>query len=175
MIFDALTLAGAYLVKPERIVDDRGHFARAFCECEFGEAGLESRFVQSSMAFTREAGTVRGLHFQTYPHWETKFVRCTRGRAWVVIVDLRREERTFCNWIGVELTEENGHAIYVPEGFAQGYQTLSDDTEVLYQMNREYVPKAAAGYSYCDPAFSINWPIEPRNLSAKDLSWSPFE
>ncbi|MFN3191074.1 MAG: dTDP-4-dehydrorhamnose 3,5-epimerase family protein [Aureliella sp.] len=174
MIFDVLEIPGVYLVKPERIVDERGHFARAYCEREFSDAGLESRFIQSSMGFTREAGTVRGLHYQRVPHWETKFVRCIRGKAFVVIVDLRPAEETYCRWLGVELSADNGHGIYVPEGFAQGYQTLEDDTEIFYQMNRAFVPDSAAGYSYRDPAFAIEWPLEPKNVSPKDHSWSPF-
>lgn len=163
-----------WLVELEPILDERGYFARSFCDREFAGHDLETQFVQSSTAFTRAAGTLRGLHFQLDPHWETKLVRCTRGAAYVVAVDLRQDSKTHRRWVGVELNEGNGRAIYVPAGFAQGYQTLVDDTELLYQMNKHFHPESAKGYRYDDPAFGIEWPQKPTQVSSKDLAWEKY-
>lgn len=174
MLFKETSLSGVRVVEPERVVDDRGHFARTFCEHEFEKAGLAQRFVQTSAAYTHLAGTIRGLHYQKAPFWETKLVRCTRGSAFVVAVDIRPHSPTHCHWVGVELTAECGRAIYVPQGFAQGYQTLEDATELLYQMTEFYSPEHASGYRHDDPKFRIEWPLPPRNLSARDVAWDAY-
>jgi dTDP-4-dehydrorhamnose 3,5-epimerase len=175
MRIEQLDLEGAYRIVPEKKVDERGRFFRVFCEQEFAAHGLVTQFVQSSMAQTIEAGTVRGLHYQRSPNWETKLVRCTRGAAMVVLVDLRAGSSTCGGWVGVELTQENSNAVYVPKGFAQGYQTMMDDTEMLYQMDVPYCPESSTGLSCHDSAFSIDWPLPIRNLSERDRSWPRFE
>lgn len=175
MKFEPVALQGALRILPEKLTDDRGSFFRVFCEQEFAERGLVTKFVQSSMARTIEAGTVRGLHYQRTPNWETKLVRCIRGAAFVVLVDLRAESPSYCEWIGVELTQENSEAVYVPKGLAQGYQTLADDTEMLYQMDVPYCPESSTGVSCKDSAFAIDWPLPIRNLSERDSSWPRLE
>ena len=167
-------LEGTWIVELEPLRDERGYFARCFCHREFSARGLHTQFVQASTAFTQSAGTLRGLHYQSHPHWETKLVRCTRGAAFVVVVDLRPESNNFREWLGVELSEETGRSLYVPVGCAQGYQTLVDNTELLYQMSTDYQPEAARGYRYDDPAFAIEWPRTPRHLSQRDLNWADY-
>lgn len=176
MIFTRTELEDAVIIDVERHEDERGSLARVFCESEFAAHGLESRFVQASTVYTARAGTLRGMHYQVAPHREVKLVRCTRGRAHVVIVDLRSESPTYTRWIGVELDPSNGRVLYVPEGFAQGYQTLVDATEVAYQMSHVYVSSAAAGVRWDDPAFGIEWPVAERRLiSQRDLRWPDHE
>jgi dTDP-4-dehydrorhamnose 3,5-epimerase len=175
MIFTQATLKDVVIIDVERREDERGFLARVFCEAEFAEHGLGTRFVQASTIYTARHDTLRGLHYQEAPHREVKLVRCTRGAAHVVIVDLRPESRTHRQWTGVELTPENGRLLYIPEGFAQGYQTLADDTEVAYQMSHEYVPSAARGVRWSDPAFGIEWPAaEQRLISDRDRAWPDY-
>lgn len=175
MIFRPTHLQDALLIDVERLGDERGHLARTFCEQEFADHGLATRFVQASTIFSPKRNTLRGLHFQTRPHSEVKLVRCTRGAAHVTIVDLRPDSSTHTQWLGVELTPENGRLIYVPTGFAQGYQTLIEDTEVAYQMSHEYVPAAASGVRWNDPAFAIEWPsAEQRIISERDQAWPDY-
>jgi dTDP-4-dehydrorhamnose 3,5-epimerase len=172
MIFTPTRLPGAAIIDVERRGDERGYLARVFCEREFAEHGLATRFVQASAIFSPERHTLRGLHFQEAPHAENKLVRCTRGAVFVVMVDLRPDSPTRLEWLGAELTPENGRLLYVPEGFAQGYQTLVDDCEVAYQMTHEYVPEAARGVRWDDPAFGIEWPpAERRIISERDQAW----
>jgi dTDP-4-dehydrorhamnose 3,5-epimerase len=172
MIFNRTPLAGAYLIDMERRADDRGYLARTFCEHEFAERGLSMRIVQSSTIQTKQRNTLRGLHFQRAPHREIKLVRCTRGSIFLVMVDLRPGSATLHDWLGVELDARGERMAYVPEGFAQGYQTLEDDVEVLYQMSHEYVPEAATGVRWDDPAFGIEWPAaDERIISERDRSW----
>ena len=174
MIFNPTPLAGAYLIDMERRADDRGYLARTFCEHEFAERGLAMRIVQSSTIQTKQRNTLRGLHFQQAPHREIKLVRCTRGSIFLVMVDLRPGSATLHDWLGVELDARGERMAYVPEGFAQGYQTLEDDVEVFYQMSHEYVPEAATGVRWDDPAFGIEWPAaEERIISERDRSWPP--
>jgi dTDP-4-dehydrorhamnose 3,5-epimerase len=175
MIFTATRLTDAMLIDVERREDERGYLARVFCESEFAEHGLATRFVQSSTILTRICGTLRGLHYQEAPYGEVKLVRCTRGAAQVAIVDLRVDSPTHTQWISVELNPANGRLLYVPNGFAQGYQTLADDTEIVYQMSHEYVPAAARGVRWDDPAFGIEWPdIDRRVLSERDRTWPDY-
>jgi dTDP-4-dehydrorhamnose 3,5-epimerase len=176
MIFTPARLADAYLIDVERRADERGFLARTFCEREFAEHGAPMRIVQSSTIHSPRGNTLRGLHFQEPPHSETKLVRCTRGSIFLVMVDLRPDSATTGGWLGVELTAHNERLAYVPEGFAQGYQTLEDDTEVLYQMSHHYVPEAARGVRWDDPAFGIDWPAaEERIISERDRAWPDHE
>jgi dTDP-4-dehydrorhamnose 3,5-epimerase len=172
MIFTPTRLGGAYLIEVERNSDERGFLARTFCEREFAEQGLPMRIVQSSTIQSRRRHTLRGLHYQEAPHSEVKLVRCTRGSIFLVMVDLRPDSPTKGDWLGIELTAHNERLAYVPEGFAQGYQTLEDDTEVLYQMSHHYVPEAARGVRWNDPAFGIDWPpAAERLISERDRAW----
>ena len=176
MIFTPARLQDAVIIDVERRGDERGWLARTYCEREFADHGLVTRFVQASTIFSPTRDTLRGLHFQRSPHREVKLVRCTRGAAHVAIVDLRPGSPTYAQSLGVELSPENGRLLYVPEGFAQGYQTLLDDTEVSYQMSHEYVPEAAAGVRWDDPAFAIEWPrAGQRIISARDRAWPDYE
>jgi dTDP-4-dehydrorhamnose 3,5-epimerase len=175
MIFTPTQLAGAAVIDIEPRGDERGFLARVFCEREFAEHDLATRFVQGSAIFSPLRDTLRGLHLQQAPHAENKLVRCTRGAVFVVMVDLRPGSPTYLEWVGVELTADNRRMLYVPEGFAQGYQTLVDDCEVTYQMTHEYVPEAARGVRWDDPAFGIEWPpAEQRTISERDLAWPDY-
>jgi dTDP-4-dehydrorhamnose 3,5-epimerase len=175
VIFEETRLAGAYFVDLERREDARGFFARTWCADEFADHGLVNRLVQANVSWNAEQGTLRGMHFQRPPHAETKLVRCTRGAVYDVIVDLRPDSETYKQWLGVELTDANRRALFVPEGFAHGYQTLAPDSEVIYQVSAAYAPKAEGGVRWDDPAFAIEWP-DPDNalLSDKDRSWPDF-
>jgi dTDP-4-dehydrorhamnose 3,5-epimerase len=168
LIFSPTPLAGAWLIEPERLEDDRGFFARSFCREEFAARGLNPEIAQSNISWNRRRGTLRGLHYQAAPHAEVKLVRCTRGAVWDVIVDLRPDSPSYRRWHGVELSAERRCALYVPEGFAQGFQTLVDDTEVLYLMSQLYRPEAARGLRWDDPALGIAWPIADPLLSDHD-------
>ena len=175
MIFLPTRLADAFLIDVERHADGRGFLARTFCEREFAEQGLPMRIVQSSTIHSRRRHTLRGLHYQEAPHAEIKLVRCTRGSIYLVMVDLRPGSETRNEWLGVELSARAERLAYVPEGFAQGYQTLEDDAEVLYQMSHPYVPEAARGVRWNDPAFGIVWPAAaPRIISARDQAWPNY-
>jgi len=171
MIFTETRLQGAFVVDLDRKEDSRGFFARTFCQDEFGEHGLNPVVAQASVAFNRTKGTIRGMHFQFPPSAETKLVRCTRGAALDVIVDLRPESPTYLEHVAVELSEENGRALYVPERFAHGYQVLEDDTEAAYQIGEFYAPDAAGGVRHDDPRLGIEWPLPATEVSEKDLTW----
>lgn len=171
MIFTPTDLPGAWLVDPEPVEDDRGTFARAWCVREFAEHGLPAGFVQSSISRTRRRGTLRGMHWQAEPHAEEKLVRCTRGAIWDVIVDLRPGSPTRLRHVALELDGESGRAVFVPKGFAHGFQTLQDDVEVLYHMTEFYEPSARRGARWDDPAFDIHWPIPDPILNARDASY----
>ena len=175
MIFTPTRLRDSVIIDVERRADERGFLARIFCEEEFTRRGLTTRFVQASTIYTAQRDTLRGLHYQEAPHEEVKLVRCTRGAAYVAMVDLRPESPTHRQWAGVELTPALGRLLYVPEGFAQGYQTLVDDTEVAYQMSHRFVPSAARGVRWDDPAFGIMWPGARRRLiSDRDQAWPDY-
>ena len=174
MIFAATDVVGVYRVDLERVADERGFFARAWCRREFVAHGVDDELVQVNLAFSHKRGTLRGLHFQAPPHAETKFVRCVRGAALVVAVDLRPDSPSYLKWTSLELSADNRLALLVPKGCAQGYQTLEGDTEMLYQMSAYYVPAAARGVRYDDPVFAIRWPLPPRALSPRDLAWPNY-
>jgi len=171
MLFRETAIRGAYIIEPERHVDHRGFFARVWCKDEFERMGLNSNLRQSNIGFSTRKGTVRGLHLQTGPYAEAKIVRCTRGAIFDVIVDLRRDSTTFKRWFGVELTAENGKLLYVPEGFAQGYMTLEDYTEMNYHTSQYFNSPSASGVRFDDPAFGINWPLPAAVISEQDRNW----
>jgi dTDP-4-dehydrorhamnose 3,5-epimerase len=172
VIFTAARLGGAFLIDVERHEDERGFLARTFCEREFAEQGAPMRIVQSSTIRSPRRHTLRGLHYQEPPHAEIKLVRCTQGSIFLVMVDLRPVSPTRNEWLGAELSSRNRRLAYVPGGFAQGYQTLEDDTEVLYQMSQYYVPDAACGVRWDDPTLRIDWPAaNERLISERDRAW----
>ena len=171
MKFSPTTLAGAWIVDPAPIEDERGFFARSFCQEEFRDHGLDHTVAQCNVSFNRKRGTLRGLHFQTPPHEEAKLVRCTRGAIWDVIVDIRADSPTRYRWFAAELNAENRRALHVPRGFAHGFQTLADDSEVLYQMSEFYHPESAHGLRWDDPALAIKWPIADPVVSERDKSY----
>ena len=171
MIFRETGLSGAFIVDLEPRTDDRGFFARAFCQREFEAHGLKPLIAQANISFNYRRGTVRGLHFQHPPHAETKFVRCSRGAIVDVIVDLRPESPTYLQHVAVELTAENRRGLYVPERFAHGYQVLEDNTETTYQVGEFYTPGAEDGLRYNDPRLGIDWPLPVTDMSDKDRGW----
>lgn len=175
MRFIASKLPGAFLIEPELNMDQRGFFARSWCAREFAERGLETRLVQCNISYNERRGTLRGLHYQEPPHAEVKLVRCTRGRVFDVIVDLRRDSPTYCRWQAYELSAENHRGVYIPPGIAHGYQTVSDGSEVCYQMSEYYDPEAARGVRWDDPAFSIAWPLPVTVISPKDAFYGLIE
>ncbi|HEY0376110.1 MAG TPA: dTDP-4-dehydrorhamnose 3,5-epimerase [Pyrinomonadaceae bacterium] len=171
MIFTETKLEGVFVIAPELIEDERGFFARLWTPEEFEERGLNPRLVQSNISYNHRRGTLRGMHFQVKPHEEAKLVRCTRGALYDVALDIRPDSPTYLQWEAVELTEENRLMFYVPEGFAHGYQTLSDDTEVFYQMSELYHPAAARGLRWDDPKLGINWPLPVSVISERDTQF----
>ena len=175
MIFTPTKLKDAFIIDLDRREDNRGFFARAWCQNEFTENGLNPRLVQCNLSFNDHRGTLRGMHYQVTPHEEVKVVRCTRGAIFDVIIDLRPDSPTYMEWLGVELTADNRKMLYVPEGFAHGYQTLEDATETFYQVSEFYTPGAESGIRWNDPAFRIEWPeVESRLMSEKDQSWPDY-
>ncbi|WP_076862748.1 dTDP-4-dehydrorhamnose 3,5-epimerase [Bradyrhizobium mercantei] len=171
MRFEATGLDGAWLVKLDAAHDERGFFARTFCEDEFRAQGIETRFPQHSISSSSRKGTLRGMHFQKDPHGEVKLVRCLNGSIWDVIIDLRANSPTFRQWRGFELSAENGSQLYIPKGFAHGFQTLSDNVQVNYLISEFYQPSAASGVRYNDPMFGISWPLAVSTISDKDQNW----
>ena len=175
MIFAATQLGDACLIDIEPREDERGFFARTWCRHELAAQGLDSEIAQESLSYNRHRGTLRGLHFQRAPQEETKIVRCTRGAVFDVIVDLRARSPTYLRWQGFELTAENRRAIYIPKGFAHGFQSLTDDVEVMYRISAFYAPEAAAGYRYDDAALGIAWPLPVTVIGARDLEWPALD
>jgi dTDP-4-dehydrorhamnose 3,5-epimerase len=171
MQFTETKLAGAFIIDLERREDERGFFARAFCQHEFAEHGLNTRIAQSNVAFNRDAGTLRGMHFQFPPAAETKLVRCTRGAIVDMIVDVRPESPSYLEHVAVELSAENGRALYVPERFAHGYQVLADETETSYQVGEFYAPEVEGGLRYDDPRLGLEWPLPVLEMSEKERGW----
>lgn len=174
MIFIETELAGAYIIDLERREDDRGFFARTWCQQEFEAHGLVARIVQANTSYNKLKGTLRGMHYQRAPYAETKLVRAARGAIYDVIVDLRPASPTYRRWIGVELTADNRRALFVPEGFAHGFQTLEDNTDVSYQVSAFYTPGAEGGARHNDPAFDIVWPLPVSVISEKDATWPDY-
>jgi dTDP-4-dehydrorhamnose 3,5-epimerase len=168
MQFQQTLLTGAYVIDPERHLDERGFFARTFCAQEFEKHGLEPAAAQCSVSFSRRRGTLRGLHYQAPPPAEVRLVRCTRGRVFDVIVDLREASETCLQWFATELSAENGRQLYVPEGFAHGFQTLEDECEVSYQMSTVYAPDRTGGIHYASPSVAIDWPLPVSVISDRD-------
>jgi len=171
MIFRETELPGAFVIEPERIADERGFFARTWCRDEFAAHGLSTDLIQCNVSYNARRGTLRGMHYQVAPHAEVKLVRCTRGAIFDAIVDLRPDSPTFRRWVGVDLSPEDGRMLYIPEGFAHGFQTLRDETEVAYQMSHFHHPESARGLRWDDPAVGIAWPpAGSRIISGRDLS-----
>jgi dTDP-4-dehydrorhamnose 3,5-epimerase len=177
MRFEPTTLPGVWLVEPDRLGDERGWFARTFDAAEFETRGLNPAVVQCNASLNAQRDTLRGMHYQAEPHGESKLVRCVRGAIFDVAVDLRPDSQKRCRWHGAELSAENGRALYIPAGLAHGFQTLTDDCEVLYQMGHRYVAEAARGVRWDDPAFAIEWPPAggERIISERDASYTDFE
>lgn len=172
MIFMESPLPGAYVVDVARAADERGFFARVFCEEEFAAQGLVNPTSQCSVSFNARRGTLRGLHFQAAPHDEEKLVRCTSGAIFDVIVDIRAGSPTYRRWFGAELSAESRRALYIPKGFAHGFISLADDTEVFYMISVPYAPGFGRGLRWNDPALGIEWPFEPTVISARDADYA---
>jgi dTDP-4-dehydrorhamnose 3,5-epimerase len=171
VIFEELAVSGAFLIKPERRADERGHFARMWCRQELAARGLVNHVEQINTGFSPKAGTLRGMHYQLPPHAEVKIACCTRGAAFDVVVDLRQGSPTYRRWAGVQLSPVEGSLVYVPEGCAHGYLTLQDDTELVYMTSATYAPGSARGVRHDDAAFGIDWPTAVEVISAADLKW----
>jgi dTDP-4-dehydrorhamnose 3,5-epimerase len=168
MKFIEAEIKDVFIVEQEKLSDQRGFFARTFCINEFADVGIDFHIVQCSVSHNKKRGTLRGLHFQKKPHEEAKIVSCTKGRIYDVVVDLRPESASFKRWVAVELNEDNHRSLYIPKGCAHGFQTLTDDTVVYYQMNEFYHPESAAGIVYNDPSLQIDWPLGKKIVSEKD-------
>jgi len=175
MIFIETKLPGAFVVELKRLDDERGFFARSWCAEEFAAHGLNPRLAQCNVSFNKRAGTLRGLHFQRPPFEEAKLIRCTAGGIYAVMVDLRPTSPTRKQWVAAELSVENHRMLYIPEGFAAGFQTLFDNTEVFYQMTESFHPEAGGGVRWNDPAFAIEWPEADRTIAARDREYADFE
>jgi dTDP-4-dehydrorhamnose 3,5-epimerase len=174
MVFQDTGLAGAVVIELDKIHDERGFFARSWCASEFAEHGLNGRLVQCNVSRNRAKGTLRGMHYQAPPHEEAKLVRCTMGAIYDVIVDMRRSSSTYLKSFGAELSAENHRALYVPEGFAHGFLTLTDESEVFYQMSEFYAPQAARGLRWNDPLLAIAWPGTVAVISERDRTYPDF-
>jgi dTDP-4-dehydrorhamnose 3,5-epimerase len=171
MKFEETSLPGVFLVDQQAASDDRGFFARGWCKKEFSDQGLAADICQVNFSQNHLAGTLRGLHMQTDPHGEAKLVRCTRGSIFDVAVDMRESSPAYLHWLGFELSAENRSALFIPEGFAHGYQTLSDNTEVFYLVSEFYTPGAEVGFRYDDPKIGVEWPVDVQVISDKDKAW----
>lgn len=174
MIFTETELKGAFILDVKKLEDERGFFGRSYCQKEFDDHGMTSRVVQANVSYNKSKGTLRGMHYQMSPYEETKLVRCVRGAIYDVIIDLRKDSPTYTKWIGVELKEDSYRMLFVPEGFAHGFITLEDNTEVIYQVSQFYTPGAENGLRWNDPSFNIKWPIEPVIISEKDKQHSDY-
>lgn len=175
MIYTRTKLAAATVIDLEVRNDERGFFARSFCEREFAEQGLPTRFPQCNISHNLRAGTLRGMHYQAAPQREAKLVRCIRGAIYDVIIDLRVGSATRFEWIGEELTADNGRALFVPEGFAHGFITLQDDTQVFYHMSEFFQAEGGRGVRWDDPRFGVAWPLAPRVISERDATYPDFD
>jgi dTDP-4-dehydrorhamnose 3,5-epimerase len=175
MNFIETGLPGAWLIQPEPVEDERGFFARTYSHAEFAERGLETHWTQCSLSYNAKAATLRGMHYQAHPYEEAKLVRCSRGALYDVLLDLRTGSPTYRRWYAVELTAKNHRLLYVPKGFAHGFMTLADETEVSYQISAAYHPASVRGVRWNDPAFGIQWPCQAITLSLKDRSYPDFD
>ena len=162
------------MIEPEKLEDDRGFFARTWCQQEFAEQGINSNLVQCNISFNKKRGTLRGMHLQLPPYAETKLVRCTKGAVYDVIIDLRADSETFLQWTAIELTADNCKALYVPKGFAHGFQTLEDNAEVFYQMSQFHAPGCARGFRWNDPTFNIHWIEKVSVISQRDQEYEDY-
>ncbi|OGR82826.1 MAG: dTDP-4-dehydrorhamnose 3,5-epimerase [Elusimicrobia bacterium RIFCSPLOWO2_01_FULL_54_10] len=174
MKFVETKIRGSFVLEPERREDSRGFFTRTFCKAELEKHGLNANIAQANLSFNHKKGTLRGMHLQNVPHAENKLVACPRGALYDVIVDLRKGSPTYKEWLGVELSEENQRALYVPEGCAHGFITLTDDCAASYLVTQFYKPEAEGGYRYDDPAFGIAWPLKPACINDKDKNWPDY-
>lgn len=175
MIFTETKLKGAFVIEPEKLEDERGFFARIFEKKVFEQHGIEFNLVASSISFNKKKGTLRGMHYQVEPYGESKIVRCTLGKVFDVIIDLRPTSKTFKQWFGVEISQENRKMLYIPKEFAHGFITLEDNCEIQYQMDQIHNPEFARGIRWDDETFKISWPIEPEIISEKDKSWKIYD
>jgi len=175
MLFTETKLKGAYIIDVKRLEDERGFFGRSYCKQEMEEYGLNTNMVQANVSYNKKKATLRGMHMQAAPYAETKLVRCTRGAIYDVIIDMREDSETYKQWIGVELTADNYRMLFVPEGFAHGFITLEDNTDVTYNVTQYYTPGSERGIRWNDPAFNIVWPIAPEIISEKDRAVPDFE
>ena len=175
MLFTETGLEDAYVVELEKKEDHRGFFARSWDAKEFSKHNLNSKLVQCNISFSKKRGTLRGMHYQTKPFEESKLIRCTKGKIFDAIIDLRPSSKTFKKWFGIELTEENYKMLFVPEGFAHGFQSLVDNTEIIYQVSEFYTPGSELGIHWNDPAFNIKWPVKEKIITEKDNSWKFFD
>jgi dTDP-4-dehydrorhamnose 3,5-epimerase len=171
MIFEKTVVNDALVIELDKKEDERGFFARTFCENELREAGVSFRPVQANLSYNKNRYTLRGMHYQEAPYEEAKIIRCNRGAIYDVILDLRKDSSTLHNWFGIELNDKNRRSLYVPKGFAHGFLTLEDDTEVNYMMSEYYKPGAGMGIRWDDPFFNIDWPNKPDIISQKDRQW----
>ena len=174
MVFEETVLKGSFTIDLNKHEDDRGLFARTYCQREFKEQGIMVEMVQANMSTNKVKGTLRGLHYQINPHQEGKLIRCTKGALYDVIIDLRPGSPTYREWFGVELTEHNQRALFVPKDFAHGFITLENDTTAFYMVSEFYMPGAECGIRWNDPSFGIKWPTEPKCISKKDSNWEDF-
>ena len=168
-------LSGAFVIEMEKIYDDRGFFARSWDSQIFLENNFDSKLVQCGISFNKKKGTLRGMHFQSSPFEETKLIRCTRGKIFDVIIDLRLNSKTFTETFSIELSEDNYRMLYIPKGFAHGFQTLEDNTEIFYDISEEYKPESLGGIRWNDPNFKIKWPIQPTVISERDRMFKLFQ
>ena len=174
MKFIPTPLPGAFVIEPQLFTDERGFFTSTFSRAKFAEHGCNAELHECNVSFNKKAGTLRGMHFQKPPHAQSKLVRCTRGAIWDAIIDLRPDSSTFKQWFGAELTANNRKQLYIPEGFAHGFITLADETEVFYQMGNVYNAAASAGVRWNDPAFGIQWPREVSVIIDRDATYPDF-
>jgi len=175
MIFSKIKLDDAFIIELEKIEDERGFFARSFDAKQFEELGLNPKIVQCNISFNKNRGTIRGMHYQAHPFEEDKIVHCTKGSIFDVIVDLRTKSQTFKKWFGINLSADDYKILYIPKGFAHGFQTLEDNTEVFYQMSEFFMPEYSRGVRWNDDAFKITWPLKPTLISEKDQSYDSFD
>jgi dTDP-4-dehydrorhamnose 3,5-epimerase len=174
LIIESVKLAGAFLIRPERHEDERGYFARTYCVRELAEHGIDPQVVQRSISYNRHRGTLRGMHFQAAPHEENKIVSCRRGAVFDVAIDLRRESSTYRRWFGVTLTDEEATAFFIPKGCAHGFITLADETTVDYAISCFHDPASARGVRWDDPAFGVEWPLQPIVIADRDRRYADF-